>query len=420
MASIDPAKAREFAVEVAAKLRASGYEALWAGGCVRDRLLDCEPKDYDIATNATPDQIREVFGKRRTLAIGAAFGVITVRGTRAAGQIEVATFRRDAAYSDGRHPDSVAFSNAEEDARRRDFTINGLFYDPLSDEVIDYVGGQEDLAKRIIRAIGDPEARLSEDKLRMLRAVRFATTLDFEVDSATMHAVQRHAAELQVVSVERITAELRRLLLDANRRRGLELLCESGLLAQVLPEVDCAGDAWRHTLETLDAIQEATFAVAVSALLRTIHLQSASDKVAEAICRRWKLSNEELEGVLLCLKHEETIRLAPTIDWPVLQRVLISARIDELMSYCAAVANVIDGTDDAIQFCRQTLARPQSQWNPAPLITGEDLKQLGIPAGAAYRELLIAVRDAQLNGEISVRPQAVRLAQSLWDSRCTG
>ncbi|MDA1052121.1 MAG: CCA tRNA nucleotidyltransferase [Planctomycetota bacterium] len=414
MASLDSVKARQFAKDVVAQLRESGYEALWAGGCVRDRLLGCDPKDYDVATNATPDQIREVFGKRRTLAIGAAFGVITVCGPRAAGQIEVATFRRDATYSDGRHPDSVAFSNAEEDARRRDFTINGLFYDPLSDQVIDYVGGQDDLARRIIRAIGDPEERLSEDKLRMLRAVRFATTLGCEVDPETMRAVQRHADELKVVSVERITAELRRLLPDANRRRGLELLRESGLLAEVLPELDCAGDAWRQTLETLGAMKEPSFAVAVAALFRTVHLQSASNNAAEDSCRRWKLSNGELEGVLLCLKHETTIRGAPTIDWPALQRVLIVARIDELMSYFEAVAQVIDGTNEAIQYCRQTLARPQAEWNPVPLITGDDLKQLGIPAGVAYRRLLIAVRDAQLNDEITNQEAALVFVEKLW------
>jgi len=414
MASIDPTRAREFAKEVVAKLRASGYEALWAGGCVRDRLLGCEPKDYDVATSATPDQIREVFGNRRTLAIGAAFGVITVLGPRAAGQIEVATFRRDATYSDGRHPDRVAFCNAEIDARRRDFTINGLFYDPLSDQVIDYVGGQEDLKRRILRAIGDPEERLSEDKLRMLRAIRFATTLRFEVDPETMQAVQRHAGELKVVSVERITAELRRLLQSANRRRGIELLRESGLLNQVLPELVCEGDAWRQTLETLDAVKQPTFAVAVAALLRSVQLQAPSDDAAGSICRRWKLSNEELDGVAFCLKNETTIRKGPTIDWPILQRVLIAPRIDELMGYCDAVAQVIDGSDDAIQFCRQTLARPQSQWNPAPLITGDDLKQLGIPAGVAYRDLLTAVRDAQLNGEIKRQDAALAFVEKLW------
>ncbi|MEX0820446.1 MAG: CCA tRNA nucleotidyltransferase, partial [Pirellulaceae bacterium] len=414
MTNLDPIRAREFAKEVVARLLAAGYEALWAGGCVRDQLLGWEPKDYDVATNATPDQIREVFGKRRTLAIGAAFGVITVLGPRSAGQVEVATFRRDATYSDGRHPDSVAFSNAEEDARRRDFTINGLFYDPLAERVIDYVGGQQDLARETIRAIGDPDERLAEDKLRMMRAVRFGTTLGFEVEPETMQAVRRHAGELNVVSVERITAELRRLLQHVNRRRGLVLLQESGLLNQVLPELNCEGREWRQTLATLDALREPSFAVVAAALLRSVHFQAAEPDTAERVCRRWKVSNDELDGVLLCLTRETTIRTAPTMDWPVLQRVLIVDRIDELISYCEAVASIVDGTGDAIQFCRQILAQPRAQWNPQPLITGDDLKRLGIPAGPVYRQLLTATRDAQLKGEISLRNDALALVEKLW------
>lgn len=416
MASIDPTQARGFAEQVVAKLRESGFQALWAGGCVRDQLLGCEPKDYDVATSATPVQIREVFGKRRTLPVGAAFGVITVLGPRAAGQIEVATFRRDATYSDGRHPDSVAFSNAEEDARRRDFTINGLFFDPLSNEVIDFVGGRVDLEQRIVRAIGDPDARLSEDKLRMLRAVRIAATLGFEVHPETMQAIQRHAGELQVVGVERTTAELRRLFQHANRRRGLELLRESRLLGQLLPELDCAGDAWRQTLELLAVLRTSSFAVSVASLLRTVHLEAASQQSVEAICRRWKLSNDELQGVLLCLKNETIIRSATKIEWPILQRVLTATRIEELLSYCEAVARVIDGTDDAVQFCRATLARPQQEWNPTPLITGDDLQRLGIPAGAVYRELLATVRDAQLKGEITNPAAALAFAQARWQA----
>src|SRR5262245_11907033 len=167
----DPARQHAFALEIAQKLRAAGFEALWAGGCVRDELLGLVPKDYDVATSATPDQIRDLFGHRRTLPIGAAFGVITVLGTRAAGQIEVATFRSDAAYSDGRHPDSVTFTTAKHDAQRRDFTINGLFFDPVAEQVVDYVDGQQDLTRRVIRAIGDPRLRIGEDRLRMLRAV---------------------------------------------------------------------------------------------------------------------------------------------------------------------------------------------------------------------------------------------------------
>jgi poly(A) polymerase len=185
MSSIDPQQARDFAVDVVKKLREADFCALWAGGCVRDQLLGRRPKDYDVATDATPDQIRSVFGHRRTLAIGQVFGVITVLGTKRTGQIEVATFRRDATYSDGRHPDQVTFCDAREDALRRDFTINGLFYDPIEDRIIDYVGGQEDLKRRLVRAIGDPAARLAEDKLRMLRAVRIAADFAFDLDPET-------------------------------------------------------------------------------------------------------------------------------------------------------------------------------------------------------------------------------------------
>jgi poly(A) polymerase len=191
---------RDLALDVVRRLRAAGFEALWAGGCVRDQILGIPPKDYDVATSAEPEQVRDVFGRRKTLAIGQSFGVITVVGPRGSGQIDVATFRRDAAYSDGRHPDQVTFTTAEQDALRRDFTINGLFYDPIESRVIDYVGGQEDLREGIVRAIGDPRERIAEDKLRMLRAVRFAARFDFALDERTLTAVQEQAHELVIVS----------------------------------------------------------------------------------------------------------------------------------------------------------------------------------------------------------------------------
>ena len=206
---LDPALTRQFALDVVAKLRAAGHQALWAGGCVRDQLMGKTPKDYDVATDAQPERIREVFGQRRTLAIGAAFGVITVLGPKDAGQIEVATFRRDLGYSDGRRPDAVAFTSAEEDAKRRDLTINGIFFDPVAEQYLDFVGGQEDLKNHVIRAIGNPHERFAEDKLRMLRAVRFAAMFDFSLDAATKAAVQAMAGEINVVSAERIAAEMR-------------------------------------------------------------------------------------------------------------------------------------------------------------------------------------------------------------------
>ena len=215
---------RAFSVEVVEKLQSVGFEALWAGGCVRDQILGIQPQDYDVATNATPDQIRGLFGKNKTLAIGAAFGVITVLGPKTAGQVEVATFRKDGGYSDGRRPDSVEFTDAKEDALRRDFTINGMFIDPTTDQLIDYVNGEDDLSKRIIRAIGTPEDRIQEDKLRMLRAVRFAATYEFEIEPATMLAIQNAATDISVVSGERIGTEMRRMLAHPNRATAISLL----------------------------------------------------------------------------------------------------------------------------------------------------------------------------------------------------
>ncbi|HTN74368.1 MAG TPA: CCA tRNA nucleotidyltransferase, partial [Pirellulaceae bacterium] len=231
-----PHAARQFATEVVAQLRDAGFEALWAGGCVRDQLLGHTPKDYDVATSARPEQIRNLFGHRRTLAIGASFGVITVIGTKASGQLDVATFRRDAGYSDGRRPDSVTFSSAEEDAQRRDFTINGLFFDPLTDQVIDYVGGQDDLRRGIVRAIRDPYERFREDKLRMLRAVRFTACFNFAIDPPTLAAMRDEAHAITIVSGERIAAEMRRMLVHSQRAKAVELLSEAQLLVEILPE----------------------------------------------------------------------------------------------------------------------------------------------------------------------------------------
>ena len=228
--------AREFAVEVVRQLKAAGYHAVWAGGCVRDQLMQRTPKDYDVATDARPDQVREVFGHHRTLPIGAAFGVITVLGRKAAGHIEVATFRNDAGYSDGRRPDAVIFSTMEEDAQRRDFTINGVFFDPLQEQYIDFVGGQSDLQRGVVRAIGNAHDRFAEDKLRMLRAVRFAANLEFVLELETHEAIKTHAADIQIVSAERIAAEMRRMLAHRQRAQATRLLWETTLLPQILPE----------------------------------------------------------------------------------------------------------------------------------------------------------------------------------------
>ena len=227
---------REFATEVTQKLQAAGFAALFAGGCVRDDLLGKSPKDYDVATDATPEQVRELFGFKRTLAIGESFGVITVLGPRSVSPIEVATFRRDGGYSDGRRPDSVEFTDAREDALRRDFTINGMFFDPVTETIIDYVDGQTDLELRQIRAIGNAEERIEEDKLRMLRGIRFAATYNFSLEANTLVAIQKRASEIDAVSPERIGGEIVRMFTHPNFPRAFELLIESSLWCEILPQ----------------------------------------------------------------------------------------------------------------------------------------------------------------------------------------
>jgi len=420
---LDFAKMRQFAVEVVGRLRAKGHEALWAGGCVRDQLLGLTPKDYDVATSAHPEQIREIFGSKRTLPIGAAFGVISVLGPKGAGHIEVATFRRDAEYLDGRHPSGVTFTNAEEDAKRRDFTINGIFYDPLLERVIDYVGGQQDLENRVVRAIGDPRQRFAEDKLRMLRAIRFAATFEFALDSETLVAIRQQADELTVVSVERIASELRRMLVHPQRKRAMQLMRDSRLLEVVFPEVASAAMAppenepahtWENKLAILDRLAEPTFSMALAAMLRD--LGEAGEprlELAGQICWGLSLSNEESGGVHKLLAEESLIRRAPQLPWPRLQRILIAPRIGELLGYAAAVATVLDGTTASVDHCRQMLLLPADQLDPPPLISGDDLLAAGIPQGPRYRLILEAVRDAQLEGKVSTKEAALALARKL-------
>jgi poly(A) polymerase len=426
MSQLDPVQAYQFAVEVVRKLRDAGYESLWAGGCVRDRLMGREPKDYDIATNATPIQIRDVFGHKRTVAIGASFGVITVVGPREAGRIDVATFRRDAGYSDGRHPDSVTFSTAEEDAQRRDFTINGLFYDPLEQRVIDFVGGQEDLKQNLIRAIGDAQLRFSEDKLRMLRAVRFASTLSFEIDAGTFRAIQASAHEITLVSSERIAEELRRMLVHPARHHALELLRSTRLLPEILPTIagvwpaadptdETHAAAWDQTVRILERLRQPTFSVAFAAVVRAAYVARHFDETLILdLSRDLRLSNEEREGALFVLTNEAIIRHASTIFWPTLQRILIAPRIEELLEFAGAVADVLDGQTREIEFCRTKLQLAPEQLNPTPLISGDDLRGLGIPTGPVYKHLLEQARDAQLMGLLHTVEEATAWVRVRW------
>jgi tRNA nucleotidyltransferase/poly(A) polymerase len=408
-----PTTQRDFALDVVQRLRAAGHEALWAGGCVRDQLLGRTPKDYDVATSALPDQVRELFGERRTLAIGAAFGVITVLGRKPLTPVEVATFRTDGDYRDGRRPESVAFTDARHDAQRRDFTINGLFFDPVADQVVDYVGGVADLKARIVRAIGDPARRFAEDRLRMLRAVRFAATFDFELDDATLRAIRAMAGEAAKVSAERIGAELRRILLDANRSRGVALLAEAELLTPLLPEVAphaTSNDAaWKRAQRWLENLGAPTLPMALAAL----HYEMIDANSARAIGRRLRLPNKEIDRTAWLLEKLPTILQAAHQPWPPLQRVLAHEGSTELLALAAAI---LPADDAGLARCRSELARPASEWNPPPLVTGDDLMAQGIKSGPHFSALLEHLRDEQLEGRLRTPSEAVKQAK-LWISR---
>lgn len=405
---------REFALNITRKLQNAGYQALWAGGCVRDQLLGKQPKDYDIATSARPEQVRELFGHKRTLAIGASFGVITVLGPKGASPIEVATFRRDAAYSDGRRPDSVEFTDAREDAVRRDFTINGVFFDPITEQVHDYVGGQADLQNRIVRAIGNPHERINEDKLRMMRAIRFAATLEFELDPETFAAVQEHAPEIKIVSGERIGAEMRRMLAHPERAIAARLLRESGLLAQILIHGEKIYESevkWRLILRGLKGLACQEFvcgcAILVSHWCKTQPLGT--------LAGQWKLSNAERDSIGWILEHLGTFVIADRLPWSSVQPLLIhpdaqrGIDVEEALIFATRSIHGLGG----IGFCRERMSWPIEKLNPHPFIDGNHLKRIGVRDGRLFGRILQAIRNEQLDGKIQTQDQAIERASTL-------
>ncbi len=398
---------REFALQVLQQLRDAGYEALWAGGCVRDQLLGRTPQDYDVATSARPEEVQALFGKRRTLAIGAAFGVIAVLGRHKQPPIEVATFRSDGAYVDGRRPAKVVYTTAEEDAERRDFTINGLFYDPIEQQVIDYVEGQQDLQRHRIRAIGDPLARFSEDKLRMLRAVRFATTLGFQIDDPTLDAIHQMAAEVNIVSAERLGAELRRMLVHPQRSSGVQLLQDSGLLQPLFPELanwpEQQPATWQRLLDRLKRLQSESLAAALAALLFDLEQKNNVGEIG----RRFRFTNKEIERAAWLVQMLPSIEHAHELAWPRLQRLLVHQGSNELM----VIADATWGNDHAgVKECRRRLAMPAEELNPEPLLTGDDLIRHGVTPSPLFGQLLDSIRDEQLLGHLRDRQQAQKFA----------
>jgi poly(A) polymerase len=394
---------REFAYQIVQRLQQAGFEAVWAGGCVRDMLLGLKPKDYDVATSALPEQIRDLFGHRQTLAIGASFGVITVLGPKSAGQVEVATFRQDAEYSDGRRPDSVRFSTAELDAQRRDFTINGMFYDPVQDVVLDFVDGRRDIDERVIRAIGNPEERIAEDKLRMLRAVRFAATYQFHLDQATATAIRQHAVEIHLVSGERIGQELRRMLCNSTRRIAAELLQDTELLEQIVDhgKLLTANRAnWKTRLRWLDKLKTSRFEPAAVVLLAPLLKEHGLSSVAE----RWKLSVAERKTIQWIDEHWLQLTRAASLPWSQIQPLLAHPDATLTLDLAEAAA----GPEQVgLVVCRQRLAWPREKLDPPPLLDGNDLRGLGLKPGPEFARLLAGVRAAQLDGELGDREAAL-------------
>lgn len=422
---------REFAVQVVRTLQDAGHTALWAGGCVRDLLRGRSPHDFDVATDAAPPRVRELFGNRRTLAVGESFGVVIVLGPRIDGEtvkVEVATFRSEGAYPDGRRPDpsQIRFTTPEEDALRRDFTINGMFYDPVREQVLDFVGGEADLKAGVIRAIGDPLARMQEDKLRMLRAVRFTANLDFELDEATADAVRQMAAQLTAVSAERIAQELRKMLANRHRRRAVRLLQQVGLLTVIFPELEeqiapAEPVEWLRTLDILEHLGESGFEQAMAVLLRGVPCPQPARRRRDAhqgtvhdVCRRLRLSNDELAQIVWLVNHQYDLDDAPGLPIAKLKRLLSHSYQQSLRAVLRARVTADSGPSESLQFVDDYVANtPPADINPPPLISGADLIALGLTPGRQFEVILEHVRDAQLEGHIDSREGALAFVATI-------
>ena len=399
-----PQAARDAAMSVAGRLRDQGHEALFAGGCVRDLLMGHPPTDFDVATSATPEQVLATF--RRTRAVGRQFGVVlvSVRGV----WIEVATFRSDAAYSDGRHPDSVRFSSAREDAQRRDFTINGMFLDPLDDRVIDYVGGQADLQAGVIRAIGDPACRFAEDHLRLLRAVRFAARFGFQIEPVTWRAVRDAAHLLPRVSAERVSDELERMLTAPTRACAWELLAGAGLVPRLWDGAADAADRAAPIGRLLAALPGETISLALVMAVLTLPDEHATQRA----CISLRLSNSTRDAAVWLVRHHRDLDDPARATLAAFKRVLSDPAAGDLLALIQARAQAGDlSTSAAADIAQRAAAIEPAEVAPPPLLTGDDLIRMGIPQGPAYRRILDAVYDAQLNGEIRDRAEAADLAR---------
>ena len=421
-------------MEILLRLRGEGFQAFLVGGCVRDLVMGFVPKDFDISTDATPEQVSRLFPE--SLTVGAQFGVVLV--PRAEGNVEVATFRSDGRYTDGRHPNEVTYSKTpQQDVLRRDFTINGLLYDPVKEQVLDYVSGQADIRARRVRAIGDPYERFSEDRLRMLRAVRFAARLKFTLDASAAEAIRKQAAAIRQVSAERVRDEIVRILTEGQARQGFELLDTTGLLPEVLPEVKRLqgvaqpaefhpeGDVWVHTMMMLEGLRSPTPTLALGVLLHDVgkpstfsvrerirfdnHVEVGA-RMAEEILGRLRFSARETERVVELVRHHLRFKDFPQMRRSTQLRFLRLPGFAEHLELHRLDCLASHGDLSTYEMAKRLLAEtPAEEIRPAPLLRGGDLIAQGYSPGPIFKEILQAVEDAQLEGRIHTPAEALSM-----------
>ena len=422
---------RKHAEKIVRILSSAGHEAYFAGGCVRDMVMNVEPDDYDIATSALPDQVTKLF--RKTLEVGARFGVVIVliEGR----QFEVATFRTESSYSDGRRPDSVEFSTPEKDVKRRDFTINGLLYDPSTKKVLDYVDGQNDIKRRMVRTIGDPLERFGEDRLRMLRAVRFAARLGFEIDPAAFNAVKEMASRIDDVSMERITTEITKMFTGRNSDVALQLMHDSGLLKHALPEVEAMvgiaqpdefhpeGDVFEHTKKMLGRMNRPSDLLAFSALLHDVgkpdtfrvadrirfHNHDAiGAQIADEILQRLKFSNEKRRKIVDVVQNHMRFMHAREMRESTLKKLMRRETFEDELELHRIDCLASHGSLDVYDFLvRKQNEFPPEEIKPPPLVSGHDLIEMGLVPGPFFTEILAKIEEMQLEKEITTKKEAL-------------
>ena len=440
------------ATAIVVRLQQAGHAAYFAGGCVRDRLLGRVPHDYDVATDAVPDRVQELF-PRTTGLVGKSFGVVGVigEGNQTVETVEVATFRQDIDYQDGRRPAQVRFVTAEQDAQRRDFTVNGLFFDPVAGKVIDYVGGQADLKKEVLRAIGDPAARFAEDKLRLLRAVRFAVTLGFEIEGGTWKALCGAAPEIVAgqtkVSPERIRDELDKIWVSPDPARGLDLLDASGLLRPILPELadlhgveqppqfHPEGDVYKHTRLMLSHLKEAPLVLALSVLFHDIGKpatfkvdatgrirfnthETVGARMTEVLMERLRYSNDTIKQVVACVENHMTFKDVPHMRLSTLKRLMGRPTFSQELELHRIDCSSSHGQLDIYEMLQEKVATlPPEEINPPALLSGRDLMAaFDLREGRRLGEMIKYIREGQLEGKIKTREEALAFARRLLEN----